>query len=396
MANYVFISSWTKDAVLPKGFGIGQYEFDRETGALKPVRMVNDTNRFSVLHLDQKRNILYTVEETADQPTMRCGGGGSVCAFRFNPATGEGRQISCAPTFCTNPAYLTLDQTGRYLVVAHHATHSYVTKIGRDHLGKYCPVVEFDDSLVELFAVNEDGTIGELLDVAKHSGYGPKEKQKNPHPHCAVMSPSGNLFAVCDKGNDGIYMYKIDRDNRKIVACGTPYMTPPGTMPRYCVFHPTLPYFYCNCEGADKVLAFRYDEEGRLDPLGSFEALTEENAPPAGTHYGQQAICMHSSGYFLYDIVCGAEMVAVYQIDQNDGSLTLIQNQPIGYGWARGAALSQDGRFLLAMCCQGNKTVVFHVGDDGILCPTGHEYDHTAAADAVFWTPCMEGGCRPI
>ena len=392
MASYVFISSWSKEETLPEGFGVGQYEFNTRTGELKLVRMVDDSNRLSVLHLDKKRNILYVVEEGVDLPAMRCGGGGSVYAFQLDPATGESRRISCVPTFCTNPAYLSLDQTGKYLVVAHHATHSYITKIGKDESGTYHPIVEFDDSLVELFAVNEDGTIGKLLDVAKHTGHGPREKQKNPHPHCAVMSPSGNLFAVCDKGNDGVYLYKIDRENNKIAACGPPYMTPPGTMPRYCVFHPTLPYFYCNCEGAAEVLAFRYDEAGHLDLLGTFGALTPENAPPAGVHYGQQAICMHSSGRFLYDIICDAEVVAVYQIDQEDGSLTLIQNQPIGYGWSRGVTLSPDGRFLLAMCCRGNKTVVFSVGADGKLGPTGHEYHHTAAADAVFWEPCVEGG----
>lgn len=64
-----------------RGFGVKQYEFDALRGERKPIWALNDSNRLSVLHLDKKRNILYVVDEGADLPDMRCGGGGRVFAF---------------------------------------------------------------------------------------------------------------------------------------------------------------------------------------------------------------------------------------------------------------------------------------------------------------------------
>ena len=384
--EYVFVSSWSKEDPPPAGYQLAQYEFDPQSGRLKLVKRVSGAAQLSVLHLDARRNVLYGLLERADFEKGKCGGGGGIDTFRLNGQTGESEFAGRTRTFCANPAYLTLDRTGEYLLVAHHASHSYITKLDRDEAGTYCPVVEFDDSLVELFSVNLDGTVGELLDAVKHTGCGPKPRQRNPHPHCVVHSPSGNLFAVCDKGNDGIYLYRIDREQNKLAPWAPAYQTPPGTMPRYCVFHPTLPFFYHNCEGTCDVFAFRYGEEGALSPLGSFGALLPENRPSPGTQCVQQALCMHPSGKYLYDVVCGAEVAAVYQISQEDGRLTLIQNQQIGYGWSRGAAISPDGRYLLTMSCEGNKIVVFQIGEDGRLAPTGYEYDHTAAADAVFWS----------
>lgn len=392
MSEYIFVSSWTKERTLPEGFGVRQYKFDSQTGRLTQMGVINSTERLGVLEMDCARNILYALEETADHPDMRCGGGGRIFAFRIDPETGESQQISCVPTYSTNPSNLALDPTGNFLIVAHHATHSYITKIGKDENGKYCPIVEYDDSLVELFSVKEDGTIGELLDVAKHEGSGPKEKQKNPHPHSVTRSPSGNLFAVCDKGNDGVYMYRIDRERNKLITCGPPHMTPAGTMPRYCVFHPKQPFFYYNCEGGGEVFAARYDEDGTLQHLGTFGCLLPEYDVSGDRRFEHQGLCIHPSGKYLYNIVHGLELVAVYEINQNDGSLTLLQNQPVGYKWTRGATLSPDGRFLLTMSCQGDKIVVFQVDDDGKLVSTGLEYDHTAAADAVFWDPSTKGG----
>ena len=59
-----------------------------------------------------------------------------------------------------------------------------------------------------------DGTVDKLVDVKKHRFDKRTKDYENrvtvPHPHCAVRSPSGKLFAVCDKGDCHVYLYTVD------------------------------------------------------------------------------------------------------------------------------------------------------------------------------------------
>ena len=386
---YIFVSGWSKEEHVPEAFGIWRYEFEPDTGRLMQEKLVDNSRRWGVLCVDRRRNVLYALDESLDSDTKGVGGGGGIGVFQLGPG-GECRQIGYTATFCPYPAFLTLDQTGEYLIVANHASNSYVTKLEKDETEGYYPCVEFDDSLVEHFSINPDGTIHQLVDAVKHLGRGPGRRQIVSHPHCAAMSPSGNLFAVCDTGNDGIYRYQIDREHNKLTATGDPYQTAPGTMPRYCAFHPSLPYFYYNCEGALNVFAARYGENGELNQIGAFQAVDSKANPRNSETWVQQGFCVHPSGRYLYDVINGAEAVAVFRINQQDGSLELIQNQTVGYGWARGAVLSPDGRYLLVMCCMGNQIVPYRIEEDGTLTPTGNLMGQYAAADAVFWNYAAE------
>lgn len=274
--TFAYVSSWSHGNGTS---GLCLYGYDPEKGELSLIRQVDDKTEFSVSTVDHTRGILYVLDESGNLPEFRTSGGGRLFAFRINPETGDLQQISCVPTYCPNPSYVTLDSTGKYLVVSNHAGRACVTKLMRDAYGKIHLSLEYDDSVVELFAVNEDGSVGELLDAVKHEGSGPDPKfQNNPHPHCAVMSPCGRFFTVCDKGNDGVYMYTINRERNRLVPTSPEYVCAPGSRPRFCAYHPVLPYLYNNNEGRAEVDAYRYDEHGRIELIGSFGIKTEENA----------------------------------------------------------------------------------------------------------------------
>lgn len=380
--EYVLISSWSHGE--EKG-GISQYAFDSETGEMRFIKSMNEEKSCNVSYLDKKRGILYVLNECADLDTMRVGGGGEVLAYRLNPESKELELMDSKATCCTNPAHLSLDGTGKYMVIAHHGTRSYVTKAERDESGKFHPVVLFDDSAVELLEIREDGSFGEILDVVKHTGEGPEKRQANAHPHSASVSPSGNLFAVCDKGCDIVVLYRIDRERKELIPCDRAEV-PPGSMPRYCVFHPTLPLLYHNSENSMDIHVYRYDESGKMEWNGVYHGLEDDSlAKSAREPVEQQGLCMDKEGRFLYSILRGPNQIGVFEINQEDGSLTLIQNMPIDYGWPRGIALSTDGKFMLLTCFKGEKLVVMRIGEDGKLSHSGLEYDQHNAAYATFW-----------
>lgn len=382
--TFAYVSSWSHGE---RASGLSLYSYDEETGGFTFIKQIDDKTEFAVSTVDRERNILYIVDESGNLPELRTGGGGRVFAFRIDPETGDLEQISCVPTWCPNPSYVSMDKTGKYLVVSNHAGRATVTKLIRDGFGKMRGCVEFDDSVVDLFEINEDGSIGDLLDAAKHEGSGPDPKfQMNPHPHCAVMSPCGTFFTVCDKGNDGVYMYTIDREKGRLVLTNAPYACEPGSRPRFAAYHPTKPYLYHNNEAGGVVSAYRYDEKGSLDRIGVYDIRTEENAGVPG-RWEQQDFRMDSKGEYLYSLTVAPSGVAVCKVDQNDGSLKTVQNLLLNEERPRGCALSPDGKFLTVACLGSNHLVTLSVGEDGLLTETGTVTDHDSAAFITFYQP---------
>lgn len=382
--TFAYVSSWSHGE---KSSGLSLYSYDEETGAFGFIKQIDDRTEFAVSTIDRKRNILYILDESGDLPGVRVGGGGRLFAFQIDPKSGDLEQISCVPTWCPNPSYVSMDKEGKYLVVSNHAGRSTVTKLVRDGLGKMRGCVVYDDSVVDLFEIHADGSVGELVDAAKHEGSGPDPKfQTNPHPHCAVMSPCGTFFTVCDKGNDGVYMYRIDRKKDRLVLAGAPYACEPGSRPRFAAYHPTKPYLYHNNEAGAKISAYRYDERGNLERIGAYDVRTEEKRSIEGK-WEQQDFRMDSRGRYLYSLTVAPAGVTVCEVNQEDGSLKTIQNLPLGDDRPRACALSPDGRFLAVACLNSGRLVTLKIGEDGTLTETGLVAKHDSAAFITFYQP---------
>lgn len=375
--TFVYISSWKKTTT---DLGLSVYEFDSETGELKFIEKVENDTSFNVTYYDKKRGLLYALDESADLPGVSGGGGGGrIFTFKIDPDDGKLIKVVCTPTWCSNPAFMTKDKSEKYMIIAHHGSKGSATKLVQDAFGDYHVEVLHDDTAVELFSMNDDGTPNKLLDVAKHDVNG----QGGAHPHSAVMSPSGKLFAVCDKGNDTVRMYGLDAEKGKLIRPTHIVQHARGTLPRYCVFHPEKPWFYHNNEKCMDLHAYTYTEDGFLQLINTASAAPENGEAKEKIHE-QQGLVIDAAGKYIYDISRGPNVVAVFEINQSDGSVKAIQYQSINGKWPRGCALSPDGRFLLVCCLGSEKVVVYAIGEDGRLTETGLEYSNAAAAYAIF------------
>lgn len=381
MNTFVYISGWDKRAEPGGRYGLTAYRLLPD-GGLSFVETAEPDTLFNVACFDARRGLLYALEEVNDLPGLRGGGGGRIFAFRPDRETGRLETVGSAPTWCPSPCHLSFSADGERLLVAHQGSYAAVTKLGRDAYGNFYPVVERDDVAVELFSIGADGVPDRLLDADLCRGEGPERRQIHARPHTVVRSPDGTMFAVCDKGNDTVGMYAVSPDGARLIPPRHVYRCRPGLLPRYCVFHPTAPWFFLNTESDDRIYAFRYDAEGALTPLTSVAAAP--GAPLRERMTEQQGLVMSADGRFLYDVVRGPNAVSVLAVDAATGVPETVQVLPVAGAWPRGCALSPDGRLLL-VCCRDSGTVErFAVGEDGLLAPLGEPVKNPAAAFAVF------------
>lgn len=368
MKLYTYISCWNEHGGAP---GLGLHELNTQSGEIHFVRQLDNSLSLNATYLDRDRDILYIDNETAVLPGEFTGGGGRVMAYQIDRTDGSLTELGTAMTFCPNPAWPQVDGTGKFLLVANHSGFGTATKIVEREDHTYSYELVYDDAAIELFALEEDGKPGALLDVVKHEER-VKGRALHSHPHCIVPAPGKNLYVVADKGECKIYCYAIDYERRRLLRKGTPYMLPEGSAPRYCVFHPTKPWFYVNQERNMDICCFSYEDNGTVRLLGTVSTLPADSVQPEGILYEQQGFLISSDGRYLYSVLNGPDQIAVFEIDEASGMARLIQNAPVEGKWPRGAAFSPDGHLLVVSCLVSGDVVTYFVGNDGRLAPTGH------------------------
>jgi 6-phosphogluconolactonase (cycloisomerase 2 family) len=398
---FAYVGNWSFQPNPQKGKGISVFQFFPENGDLKLLETVRPDVAAGQLHLDGKRKILYAVDERGER-RGEIGGGGYVMAFRIDPVTGKLTFIAERESLAPEPSYLCLDKSGKYLVACHCSDPFHVTKIVRRPDGTYGNEVHFDDTALVMFRIGEDGSLGDICDVAITEGTGGKSPRAkvNVDPvsghiqlvqvlsrqHSVVASPSGEMLAVCDKGMDRIYTYRIDRANGKLIHLDTWIAEEVACFPRYAAFHPVLPVYYANNENYAGMNSFHYDEQsGKLTLLKKLFLLPQDPGLVEGKPVGAQDILVHPNGKVLYITLCGLNLIVVCELDAA-GLPTEKQLIDSNGRMPRGLALSPDQRFLLSGNMLSGDITTFAVNDDGTLTSTGRTWDAVSPSAIRFFT----------
>lgn len=342
--------------------GISTYAFDPRTGEMVYRGSYERGLRVGAQTWCPEHGRAYAVDEFWSLEG-HTGGGGHVAALTM-AEDGTLTRTALQRTFGTNPSYLTVDATGRYLLVTHHCTEHFITRLVKTDRG-YDAEVDYDLCTLLLYRLEENGDIGPIADVYSVPGVDGPEGHRFPHLHCVVSDPQRKYFVVCDKGLDKIYTFRIDYEREKLVKCAE-IDDKPGSAPRYCCFHPTKSIFFGNCEGLSEVTAYALDTEtGAIRPVASCDGMPEgvEQVAPSD-------IVIHPNGRFVFLSERKTNSISVLEV-LHEGALLRRQTIPCGGENPRGLCVTPEGRFLLAANMQSGSVTRFAIGMDGLLTPAG-------------------------
>lgn len=352
---FVFAGSW---GLKPGPKGLSIFSYDPETAELEFLRTIHEEFNVGNQYLDTKRKVLYVTDESS-RPRKH-GVGGYVQAFLLDEEEGL-KEIGGCETLLPKPSYLWLDKSGDYLLAAHHSDRGKVTKLMRNADGSFSSHAVTDDAGLALLPVDGAGIPAEPVDYVLTTRKDPFGSHPLSHLHCVAADPSGELYLVCDKGQDCIYSFRLDREKGKLALIHTTRVED-GSAPRYAVFHPALPVVYENNERRPVINTYRYHaESGTLTLLDSIRLGGEgiENLQASD-------LVLHPDGKHLYASVRGANTIEVFEIDEK-GLLHRIQIADCRGENPRGLCISPDGRYLLCANIESNCITRFAVGEDGRL-----------------------------
>ena len=313
--------------------GIYSGWFSPATAEVTGAELAAEVPNPSFLALHPNRKYLYAVSEMI-------GGGkkeGAVSAFAIDHATGKLTLLNQVSARGAGPCHVAVDRTGKYVAVANYSSGS-----------------------TAVFPISEDGSLGEATGFAQHQGKSVHpRRQKGPHAHEVVFSPDNRFLLAPDLGLDQVLVYRFDAGTGKIEPNDPPFARlAPGSGPRHLAFHPVKPWVYVINELSSKVTAFHWDAaRGALEEFQTVSTLPEGFEGENTT----AEIAVHPSGRFLYGSNRGHDSIAVFQIDQENGTLSGLATFSTRGEWPRNFSLDPEGKFLLAANQRSDSVSIYRI-----------------------------------
>jgi 6-phosphogluconolactonase len=316
-------------------------------------------------------------------------------ALRVDPATGALTKHGGEPRLPGRPIHTSVDATGRFLLIAYN-----------------------EPSNVNVFRINDDGTIGELVNQREKldTGIYGHQIRTTPGNKTAILITRGNN-ATAKKPEDpgAIKVFGLDNDsgqltNLESIAQGHNGY---GFGPRHHDYHPRKPWLYVSIERQNQVYVFQMNADGSVAPKPLFIKNTLATPRRPEVAQGAGTIHIHPSGKFAYipnrasgtvkfngkDVLAGGENnIAVFALNEETGEPTAIQHID-GHGvQLRTFGIHPSARLLVAASIQpmlmrnGNAVEnlspglsVYRMGGDGTL-QFARKYDVDTAKGTQFWS----------
>ena len=321
------------------------FQLNLQDGSLKKLNAVDGLSNPSFLKIHPNGKYLYTVNEVSTFDGKKSGG---VTAFALDVNGGKLNKINQQPSGDTGPCHLTVDATGKYVLVAHYGGGS-----------------------TSVLPIKKDGSVGAVVSQIKHKGSSVHSRQKAPHAHAVHVGPNNKFAFAPDLGIDKVLVFSFDENTGAIAE--TKFdgaKLEPGSGPRHFGFHPDGKFAYVINEIKQTVTAFRYNaKRGRLRTL---QTLSTVPHPVDGNSTAE--VLVHPTGQFLYGSNRGHNSIAMFRINEKNGKLTALGHEPTRGSTPRNFGIDPTGQFLLAANQQSDNVAVFRINQDtGKLKFTGNE-----------------------
>ncbi len=317
-----------------KATGIYVCKFDTVTGNLRIADTIVGLNNPSYLTLSPDGRHLFAVGENGGKPNEPFG---QVVAYKISDIrNGALSKINEVASYGIAPCHINTDRTGKYVFVANYGTGNVLS-----------------------YAIQPDGSLTDSLCLYRHAG-------KEPWAHQVVPSPDNNLLYAVDKGADGIFQYKIDKNGRLVPLRKIP--TAKGAGPRHLAFNPANANEFAVIRELDnRIATYRLDAEQKavcVDSSSTLPAYFTETSYCADIHY-------HPNGRFVYGSNRGHNSIVVMAVSP-EGRLTVKGHVPSGGTFPRSFVLTPDGRWMLVANQNSSTVQIYRVdAQTGMPTPVG-------------------------
>jgi len=349
--------------------GIYVSRFQPATGDVSKPELAGEIVNPAFLAVHPNQRFLYVATEDPLSLGPDYDHASYVSAFAIDPATGKLRLLNTLPTGGTSTCYLSIDKSGRYVLMAN-----------------------FGSSSVTVLRINEDGSLGEQTAFMKHIGKGKDPSfQSKSHPHSIDVSPDNRYAVVSDLGVDKLFVYRFDAATGALSPDDPPFITAEaGGGPRHFVFDSAGKFGYALKEMSGFVTTLAWDPS-----TGTFTKVQDAKtlAPDFIGSSDSAEIAIHPNGQFLYESnrrfrgpnLWGPDTIGVFAINPEKGTLSEVEQVPPGGTMPRNFGIDPTGSYLFSANELTGNVVLFRVDSNtGRLTQTNTELKIDVPVCIVF------------
>lgn len=316
-ATFVYVSN-------SESHDISVYGMQRDSGALAPVATVpvGGTAMPMAVALAQRR--LYVGIRTAPF---------HAAVFDIDPRSGKLAPLADAP-LADSMAYLSLDNTGRYLFSASYGGAK--------------------------FSVNP-------VDAGGMPGAPQQTVATGPMAHSIRAAPDNRYVFGAVLGADVLMRYTLDAASGQLGDGIAALTLPPKSGPRFFVFSPDRKFIYLVDELDAKLHVLAFDAaRGEVRLLQSVSVLPDNFS---GKPWGAD-VHLTPDGAFLYASERSSSTLSGFRVDRTSGRLSKIADWPTETQ-PRGFAIAAGGKFLIAAGEKSGHISVYRIDAEGRLDAVG-------------------------
>ncbi|RLN49935.1 hypothetical protein BBJ29_001706 [Phytophthora kernoviae] len=338
-----------------RGKGVYTYKLDTTDGSLSPLGVtsvgVNPVYvKGSAKAFSQGKRVLYAVNAVTDEsksnPETQTG---YVFALMMH-ANGTLKPLNSIESHGGNPTHISLSPNEDFLAVSNY------------------------DGSLTMFPLNGDGSIA---NETFHQDFpsGSKvvmDQQAAGHIHSTMWVPNSTHLIAANLGSDELIQYNLDVSKMTLESLKA-VKRPPGSGPRHMAMHPNNKFAYVADEISNTVGVYSIDQKAAVLVAPALQDIT--TLPADFTNKSTAAdIHLSSNGHYLYSSNRGHNSIAMFKVDEKDGTLTSL-----GWESSRGdtpKSFAIYGDWLIVANQDSNDMHVFKVDSDtGLLYYTGKYYD---------------------
>jgi 6-phosphogluconolactonase len=321
------------------GIGFSLSHFDTDTGKLTTPVFLQTAVAPAYFIITPDGKHLYTCNSAP---------GASVSAYSIDPITGNLTLLNQKPSGGGDPSYVTLDASGRYLMLANFAGGSIAS-----------------------YALLSDGSLGEMSEFIQHNREG-TDGLTVPHAHCINMDPNNRFALSADLGLDKLFVYRFNSKTGRLTPNNPPFAkVATGLGPRHIVFSRDGRFVYLITQMGSSIIRFGWDPVRGV--LTQYESVSTLPSGLQTTGLGASEIVLHSNGKFLYATNRGHDSVGVFSVDKITGRLTWIQDISTQGKTPRDCDFDPTGHWLIVTNEDSDNALIYSIDQNtGALAAVGH------------------------